>query len=152
MSTRGVSPLKKFMIWIPAFLCLVILIGLRFVRPGIPENIGIKDGNLTDCPTSPNCVSSQAQSESHRVEPLKFTSNPEETRNRLRSLLAKERGWKFITESPTYWHLEFRTRWMGYVDDVELLFEDDQGMIHVRSASRLGRQLNLVFSPPQLRE
>ena len=33
-----------------------------------PENLGVKDGRLARCPSSPNCVSSDAERESHRVE------------------------------------------------------------------------------------
>jgi uncharacterized protein (DUF1499 family) len=29
---------------------------------------------------------------------------------------------------------------LGYVDDVELFYDDKAGLVHVRSASRLGRR------------
>ena len=35
------------------------------------------------------------------------------------------------------WH-EFTTALMGYVDDVEFLYDPAAGVTHVRSASRLG--------------
>ncbi len=34
----------------------------------------------------------------------------------------------------------FRSRWLRFVDDLELAVETQAGVIHVRSASRLGRR------------
>jgi uncharacterized protein (DUF1499 family) len=39
-----------------------------------------------------------------------------------------------------YLYAEFRSRLLGFVDDVELLFDENAGVFHVRSASRLGRR------------
>ena len=44
---------------------------------------------------------------------------------------------RIITASPDYLHAEFRTI-LGFVDDVELYIDDEQHLIHMRSASRLG--------------
>ena len=37
-------------------------------------------------------------------------------------------------------YAEFRTRLMRYVDDLELWHDERAGLVHVRSASRLGRR------------
>ena len=47
-------------------------------------------------------------------------------------------GATVIEEKPNYLYAEFRTKLLGFVDDVEFLLGD--GVIHVRSASRLGRR------------
>ena len=39
--------------------------------------LGVSDGRLTACPSSPNCVSSQAEDEAHRIAPLVFQDTPE---------------------------------------------------------------------------
>jgi uncharacterized protein (DUF1499 family) len=39
-----------------------------------------------------------------------------------------------------YLHAEFRSKLMGFVDDVEFTFDARAGVLHVRSASRLGRR------------
>jgi uncharacterized protein (DUF1499 family) len=39
-----------------------------------------------------------------------------------------------------YLYAEFRSKLMGFVDDVEFLVDPAKGVIHVRSASRLGRR------------
>jgi uncharacterized protein (DUF1499 family) len=50
-----------------------------------------------------------------------------------------ERATVIKTEG-NYLHAEFRTKLMRYVDDVELFYDERAGLVHVRSASRLGRR------------
>jgi uncharacterized protein (DUF1499 family) len=44
-----------------------------------------------------------------------------------------------IAEEGGYLYAEYKSALMGYVDDVELLLDDKTRLVHVRSASRLGR-------------
>jgi uncharacterized protein (DUF1499 family) len=46
---------------------------------------------------------------------------------------------KIITETENYLYAEFTSALMGFVDDVEFLLDEEQKVIHVRSASRLGQ-------------
>lgn len=39
-----------------------------------------------------------------------------------------------------YLYAEYRTKLLRYVDDVELYYDEKRGVVHVRSASRLGRR------------
>ena len=43
-----------------------------------------------------------------------------------------------VTESAGYLYVEFKSAGMGFVDDVEFALDEKAGVIHVRSASRLG--------------
>jgi uncharacterized protein (DUF1499 family) len=45
-----------------------------------------------------------------------------------------------IKEEGSYLYAEYQSKLMGYVDDVELLLDDKARLVHVRSASRLGRK------------
>jgi uncharacterized protein (DUF1499 family) len=42
-----------------------------------------------------------------------------------------------ISEEPGYIYAEFRTKGMGYVDDVEFSFDPEAQVIHFRSSARL---------------
>ena len=99
-----------------------------------PTNLGIRDGRLSDCPHSPNCVASQMADTGHLIAPLAFRDTPESAFARLRETLAHRSDTKIIKEGNGYLQVEFRTRL--FVDDGEFLL--GQGYIHVRSASRLG--------------
>ena len=45
-----------------------------------------------------------------------------------------------VQVEPGYLYAEFRSKLMGFVDDVEFLADPAKGVVHVRSASRLGRR------------
>ena len=46
-------------------------------------------------------------------------------------------GSRVITDKQDYLYVEFKSRIMGFVDDVEFYFPEES-IIHVRSASRMG--------------
>lgn len=102
-----------------------------------PANLGSKDGRLVACPSSPNCVSSQADDDRHRIAPLALRGNPDEAWARLRELLAAWPDTRVVDSGPDYLRVEFRTR-LGFVDDAEFALERQTRVIHVRSASRVG--------------
>lgn len=110
-----------------------ILAGCAGKRPG---NLGEREGRLTACPASPNCVSSQAADSGHRIAPLAFAGDPEAAFERLKQLLARRRDTTIIEEKPGYLRVELRT--VLFVDDGEFLLDPLQHAIQVRSASRLG--------------
>ena len=58
--------------------------------------------------------------------------------NVVRKVLESMRGASVIATGPNYLYAEFRTPILRFVDDVEFFF--DGKVIHVRSASRLGRR------------
>ena len=45
---------------------------------------------------------------------------------------------EILQQTEDYLYAEFTSQWMGFVDDVEFYLPDSPGVIHVRSASRLG--------------
>jgi uncharacterized protein (DUF1499 family) len=58
---------------------------------------------------------------------------------RLKEVLAKNRRVRFAEERADYLRAEFHIPIFGYVDDVEFLWSGEDGVLHVRSASRTGR-------------
>jgi uncharacterized protein (DUF1499 family) len=93
---------------------------------------------LAPCPETPNCVCSQAAGSAH-VAPFAFAGDPQTVMARLQSAVASMPRVRLLVASPTYLHAEARSRVLGFVDDVEFLLDPAAGIIHVRSASRLGR-------------
>ena len=106
-----------------------------------PPGLGMKDGKLHACSWKPNCVNSTADALAdavHFVEPLKFSGPaPKAWAAALRIIKAAPRV-TIVTETAAYLYCEYRSKSMGYVDDVELSLDAAAGVIHVRSASRLG--------------
>ncbi|HEY9830544.1 MAG TPA: DUF1499 domain-containing protein [Stenomitos sp.] len=105
-----------------------------------PTNIGIQaSGQLAACPSSPNCVNSQSQDAVHKIEPLTFDSTPTQAMADLKRVIQNLDRTTIITETENYLYAEFKSKLMGYVDDVEFLLDSSAKVIHVRSASRLGQ-------------
>jgi uncharacterized protein (DUF1499 family) len=119
-------------------LSLCVFLGCASKVSKIPSNLGVTDGQLALCPTSPNCVSSQAEGEKHRVAPLPLTGSPAEAMDRIASILTETPRVSIITRTATYLHAEFRSALFRFVDDVEVFIDEDEGAIHFRSASRTG--------------
>lgn len=98
-----------------------------------PASLGVNDGQLDTCPDSPNCVSSFETRDSHRIVPLTATLT------QVRIAVSAMPGAQIITDQDQYLYAEFTSRLMGFVDDVEFLADPAAGLVHVRSASRLGQ-------------
>ena len=103
-----------------------------------PSNLGIIDGRLADCPTSPNCVSTQAADAEHRMDPIPFDGSPDEMMQRINRVLTGMTQAKIIVIERNYLHAEFRSALFRFVDDVEFRIDPESQLVHFRSASRLG--------------
>ena len=100
--------------------------------------IGITDGKFHPCPKSPNCVSTQSTDEKHKMNPLNYSSTINEAREKIKKIIKTFKRTKLITEKRNYLHFEFRTATFKFVDDVEFYLDDQEKLIHFRSAARLG--------------
>jgi len=103
-----------------------------------PANLGVKEGRLAPCKRTPNCVSSQADPADrvHYIAPIAFRGAMTDLR---RAVESTERA-TVINVERDYLYAEYRTKLLRYVDDLELYYDQRQGAVHVRSASRLGRR------------
>ena len=113
----------------------LLIIGCTGVRP---VNLGIKDGKLAPCPSSPNCVSSQSTDREHTVEPLSFPGTATEAHAGIRKIILSMKRSRIITDTDIYIHAEFTSAIFRFVDDAEFWFDESAKVIHVRSAARLG--------------
>jgi uncharacterized protein (DUF1499 family) len=91
---------------------------------------------LQACPSSPNCVSSQAADSPHQIAALPLTGDLANSRQRLLALLASQPRVTVVSDENNYIHAEFTSRLLRFVDDVEFLLGPQA--IEVRSASRVG--------------
>lgn len=93
---------------------------------------------LPPCPQTPNCVSSQSPDSAHRVEPLRYESSGEEAWRRLRHVVLSLPRSRIVEDRVGYMRVELRSVVLQFVDDVELILDDANKTIHIRSASRTG--------------
>jgi uncharacterized protein (DUF1499 family) len=90
------------------------------------------------CGERPNCVSSEARDEAHRVEAFPITASPEAAWAGVREVVAALPRTRIAAESPGYLRAECRSRLFRFVDDLELELLPGEQRIAVRSASRVG--------------
>jgi len=95
---------------------------------------------LAPCPDSPNCVSSQAPESDHEhyIAPFRFSGDPAAAWRRLKTAVLEEKRVTVMAEQSDYLRAEMRSLLFRFVDDVEFSLAANQGLIHVRSASRVG--------------
>jgi uncharacterized protein (DUF1499 family) len=108
----------------------------------VPSDLGALNGSeLRACPDKPNCVQTYSPAdESHFQLPLTAKATDEKTKQAISAAISKTGG-QIISDEPLkpsgyYLHAEYQSDWMKFVDDVEIVIKD--GLIHIRSASRLG--------------
>ena len=102
-----------------------------------PAGLGVEDGKLAVCPDSPNCVSTQSQDSRHQIAPIPYTTSLAMAKDNLLHIIRAMERSTIITEEATYIHAEFRTKGIGYVDDVEFYLDEEAPIIHFRSSARL---------------
>ena len=107
-----------------------------------PDYLGVKDGRLARPKSTPNCVASQADpaDTEHYIAPIAFKGNAAAAMAAARKAVDGMQGATVIRQEGNYLYAEYRSKVMGFVDDVEFFFDEKAGVIHVRSASRLGRR------------
>ena len=99
-------------------------------------------GPLRPCPATPNCVCSEAAGTSdagHTVDPLRFSGPAEEAWAAAIDAVSALPRARIVASDDVRLHAELRSRIFRFVDDLELRLAPEEGCIHVRSASRLGR-------------
>jgi uncharacterized protein (DUF1499 family) len=93
---------------------------------------------LKTCPESPNCVSSQSTNSSNSIPPIQYDVSDHDAMQRLNDVIRKMPRSTIVEFKPNYLRAEIRSALFRFVDDVEFLIDDTPGVMHVRSASRVG--------------
>jgi len=99
----------------------------------------IVDGKLRPCPNRPNCVSSDAEDEPHHIAPFPVARDDPRAFDRIVEVAVALPRTRVLARSERYLHAEVRSRVFRFVDDLELHYRPDAGIVAVRSASRVGR-------------
>lgn len=102
------------------------------------DNTQMKSMRLAACPNSPNCVSSLAQDQAHLIKPFSYEGSGLDALNRLKQTILSLPRTRLVTDSEGYIHVEFRSKFLGFVDDVEAQLDETKNVIEIRSASRTG--------------
>ena len=118
-------------------LMITLFSSLAFATPAWAA-IGLSSGHLSSCPSSPNCVVSQDGDQEHTIDPITYKGDRSEAKETLLKVLSVVPRTEIIDQTEDYIHTESTSRIFKFVDDAEFYFPEEQNIIHVRSASRVG--------------
>jgi uncharacterized protein (DUF1499 family) len=93
---------------------------------------------LAPCPSSPNCVSSQATDTGHFIAPFKIIGNVEAAWMALKNALISQSRTVITNETGDTLHAQATSLVFRFVDDIDTILDADAKLIHIRSASRTG--------------
>ena len=142
---------RKLMTWLLYALLLLVVAVLAAGQAGLfagkaPTDLGVVNGRLKPPSRSENSVSSQAglypdhpMKAYAEIAPIKFTGEGRAAIDRIRGIVESTPGARVIRAEPTYLYAQFQTRWLKFVDDAEFFVDESAKVVHVRSASRIGR-------------
>ncbi|MCB1757655.1 MAG: DUF1499 domain-containing protein [Gammaproteobacteria bacterium] len=127
-------------LWISVLIALVLLFllarwGIKKASPP-PDTLYAGGGRLAECPASPNCVSSMDDDPGHAIAAI-----PGDAKNafvKLRQAILAAGNARLVVSRDDYLHAEYRSRLLGFIDDLELLLDPAGDTLQIRSASRLG--------------
>ena len=98
----------------------------------------MRDGNLQDCPESPNCVCSDATDPARWIAPFSIKGDRRVAWQGLCDCVRALPRSRIVRQSDEDLHGEVRSRIFGFVDDLEFRLRVQEGVIALRSASRTG--------------
>ncbi len=103
-----------------------------------PARLGVHHARLSPCPPKPNCVCSDDSAGGHAVTPFALSAPPAQAWAAARNAVLALPRTRIVAEQPDYLHAECTSAVFGFVDDLELHLRAADGIIALRSASRLG--------------
>jgi uncharacterized protein (DUF1499 family) len=139
----------KGILIVAALLVLLLLVAgqLGWLKGSAPARLGVEQERLKPPSKTPNSVSSQVdlwpdhpQRDYARIAPLPTAGNADAAWARLREQVGAMPGATIVRSEDDYLYVQFSTRWLRFTDDAEFWLDRKAGVIHLRSASRLGRK------------
>lgn len=122
------------MVYLTAFFSLIIAFGIALNMRSAAG--GIEQGRLAPCPNQPSCVCSQDVDPQHAIDPL--IVKVENPIAEIAKVIDQMPRTKIIKQTSNYLHATFRSKIFQFLDDVEFYYLPEEGVVHVRSSSRVG--------------
>lgn len=125
------------------FLMLLVLATLWFFVQGFLSRsgsaAGLDGGRLASCPDKPNCVCSEYRGDKVAyVPPVDLSAASRAMVWPIVKQTLVEMGGAVQQEQDDYLAVIFKSGLFGFVDDLEVRFDNSTQRLHIRSASRVG--------------
>lgn len=151
---KGAPTAMNLVVIALAALTVAVLIAARLgaFSGRQPSHLGVQQGKLKAPAETPNSVSSQAdlwpdakQRDFARIAPIALGNvdgqgNGTATIAKIAQVVEDLPGATVVEHRDDYLYAQFTTALMRFTDDVEFWFDPAAQVVHVRSASRVGRK------------
>lgn len=138
---KGKRYIKMELFTLGILVSLVLCLWFMAMASQEGRAIGLVDGQLARCIAKPNCVCSEYPEDStHYIEPFVIPDNlqsPQQVSQLMKNVLEKAGG-KVQIQSNSYLSAIFESRFLGFIDDVEIRIDMSSKRVYLRSASRVG--------------
>ena len=118
---------------------------LGLLKGEVPSDLGVHNGRLKPPALTPNSVSSQTalypenpQRAFAQITPMALNGEGPATMAKIKALAQARDDVTVVKSEPDYLYVQYTSRLMKFVDDVEFWFDPVNKVVQVRSASRLG--------------
>ncbi|WP_286238914.1 DUF1499 domain-containing protein [Neptuniibacter halophilus] len=129
--------------WIGLLLpvAIFLLFWLLAISSREGRAIGLTEGRLAGCPNKANCVCSEPDTRPESfIAPLQLPESVDSAEQVMPPLVAliEQAGGRVEIRSDLYLAAVFKSRFFGFVDDLEVRLDLAERQLHFRSASRVG--------------
>lgn len=134
---ESVGQVAAVVLLVAVVVGVVLFIWLGMVSRKMPASVSPTGGPLRTGDSKPNWVSSTALKRDviHYIAPRACAANPIPA---LEAALRKG-GYAVVAVTERYIQATARSSRFGFIDDMEFLYDPAAGLLHARSASRVGR-------------
>ncbi len=117
-------------------VCLLFIFGKYSQKSHAP---GILNGSLSKCSNKPNCVCSEyIEDAKHYIMPINHPNGHADIDMTMVSATIQGMNGMIQSEQKGYIAATFTSKIFGFVDDMEFRSDLEHGVLHMRSASRVG--------------
>jgi len=133
------------MLWLTLLLVPLLTLAALYAAAhysrGMTPAYGLVDGRLRPCPPTPNCIGNEPgpSRSGEQVAPLRPGAHAAEQAWAALQRAITAEGGELVLVTGSYLAATFKTPLLGFVDDLEARLDEATGVIHLRSASRVGR-------------
>ena len=120
-------------------LFLLFVVFVCFSKGGTEMTYGAPNGRFQPCPDSPNCVCTQSTRPRERMAPVPTGGlGTDAVMNTVAGVIEGLERTALKERKGAYLRVEFKTKIFRFVDDVEFYHDAEAGLLHFKSASRIG--------------
>jgi len=116
---------------------IILFVKLSIILSSCSGVVPLTIGQFAKCPEKPNCVSTKNSSIKNTIKPIFYKGSHENAKQNLLLAIKTFGSAKVKKELDQFIHVEFTSNIFRFIDDVEF-YLTEQGVIHFRSASRIG--------------